>query len=63
MLKRCSVGQQRCHFAASYYSYSGYNDGLSAGFIDAMFPEPGLVPSFGEGGISQLRTSHLTIRC
>lgn len=38
-------------FAASYYSYSGYNDGLSAGFIDAMFPEPGLVPQFGEGGI------------
>ncbi|MGM0565769.1 MAG: C25 family cysteine peptidase [Bacteroidota bacterium] len=38
-------------FAASYYSYSGYNDGLSAGFIDAMFPEPGLVPEFGEGGI------------
>lgn len=38
-------------FAASYYSYSGYNDGLSTGFIDAMFPEPGLVPEFGEGGI------------
>ena len=39
-------------FAASYYSYSGYNDGLSCGFIDALYPEPGLIPSFGSGGIS-----------
>lgn len=38
-------------FAASYYSYSGYNDGLSSGFIDAMFPDPGLIPEFGDGGI------------
>lgn len=37
-------------FAASYYSYSGYNDGLSCGFIDAIFPEPGLIPNFGSGG-------------
>ncbi|MEA3505752.1 MAG: C25 family cysteine peptidase, partial [Bacteroidota bacterium] len=39
-------------FAASYYSYSGFNDGLSCGFIDAIYPNPGLIPSFGEGGIS-----------
>jgi len=44
-------------FAASYYSYSGYNDGLSCGFIDAMFPEPGLIPEFGDGGIDNPNVS------
>ena len=38
--------------AASYYSYSGYNDGLSIGMIDAIWSNPGLVPVFGSGGIS-----------
>ncbi|MFO7864831.1 MAG: C25 family cysteine peptidase, partial [Salinivirgaceae bacterium] len=37
-------------FAASYYSYSGYNDGLSAGMIDACWSNPGLTPNFGYGG-------------
>jgi hypothetical protein len=37
--------------AAAYYSYSGYNDGFSAGMIDAIWSDPGLTPDFGSGGI------------
>ncbi|MDA3881316.1 MAG: C25 family cysteine peptidase [Prolixibacteraceae bacterium] len=33
--------------AAAYYSYSGYNDALSDGMIDAIWPDPGLYPDFG----------------
>lgn len=54
---RHSLGGAVGVFAASYYSYSGYNDGLSTGFIDAMFPEPGLIPDFGEGGINNPNVS------
>lgn len=36
--------------AAAYYSYSGYNDGFSAGMIDAIWSDPGLTPNFGSGG-------------
>ncbi|PLX18056.1 MAG: hypothetical protein C0599_12770 [Salinivirgaceae bacterium] len=36
--------------AAAYYSYSGYNDGFSAGMIDAIWSDPGLTPNFGYGG-------------
>ena len=36
--------------AAAYYSYSGYNDALSEGMIDAIWPDPGLCPAFGTGG-------------
>ncbi|MBD3421927.1 MAG: hypothetical protein GF398_17590 [Chitinivibrionales bacterium] len=32
--------------AATQTSYSGYNDALAAGMIDAVWPEPGLVPDF-----------------
>ena len=39
-------------FAASYYSYSGYNDGFSIGLIDGLWSNPGMVPNFGNGGIS-----------
>jgi len=38
--------------AASYYSYSGYNDGLSVGMIDGIWSNPGLLPLFGSGGNS-----------
>lgn len=38
--------------AAAYYSYSGYNDGFSAGMIDAIWSDPGLTPNFGNGGVS-----------
>jgi len=38
--------------AASFYSYSGPNDGFALGLIDAIWSNPGLVPSFGAGGIS-----------
>jgi protocatechuate 3,4-dioxygenase beta subunit len=37
--------------AASYYSYSGYNDGFSAGMVDAIWSNPGLTPVFGTGGV------------
>jgi hypothetical protein len=37
--------------AASYYSYSGWNDGLTIGMFDAIWGQPGLVPNFGAGGI------------
>ena len=38
--------------AASYYSYSGYNDGFSVGMFDGIWSNPGLVPNFGNGGNS-----------
>ncbi len=43
--------------AASYYSYSGYNDGFSAGMIDAIWSDPGLTPVFGSGGVPSPPTS------
>ncbi len=36
--------------AAAYYSYSGFNDALSEGMIDAIWADPGLYPDFGTGG-------------
>jgi PKD repeat protein len=33
-------------FAASCYSYSGYNDGLILGMFDAIWASPGLYPNF-----------------
>ncbi|MFC2111583.1 C25 family cysteine peptidase, partial [Bacteroidota bacterium] len=49
-------------FAAAFYSYSGPNDGLAAGLIDAIWSNPGLVPSFGSGGITNpTLTSHTDI--
>jgi len=36
--------------AAAYYSYSGYNDGMSTGMIDAIWSNPGLYPVFGTAG-------------
>ncbi|RUA28449.1 MAG: hypothetical protein DSY76_04370 [Bacteroidetes bacterium] len=38
--------------AASYYSYSGNNDGFSLGVVDAIWSNPGVVPNFGNGGFS-----------
>ena len=37
--------------AASYYSYSGNNDGFSIGLVDAIWSNPGIIPVFGSGGI------------
>jgi hypothetical protein len=37
--------------AASYYSYSGWNDGLSVGMFDAIWSNPGILPAFGSGGM------------
>ncbi|QZT38100.1 T9SS type A sorting domain-containing protein [Halosquirtibacter xylanolyticus] len=36
-------------FGASLYSLSGPNDGLSLGMIESIWPEPGILPSFGSG--------------
>jgi len=38
--------------AASYYSYSGNNDGFSLGMIDGIWSNPGLLPLFGNGGVN-----------
>ncbi len=38
--------------APTCYSFSGYNDGLSIGFYNAIWPDPGLIPAFGTGGIT-----------
>ena len=38
-------------FAASESSYSGWNDALAIGIVDAIWPTPGLLPNFGTGGI------------
>lgn len=35
---------------AAYYSYSGYNDAISEGMIDAIWSDPGLSPDFGSYG-------------
>lgn len=35
--------------AATQISYSGFNDALSVGIFDAIWPYPGLVPNFGNG--------------
>lgn len=37
-------------FAASFASYSGFNDALTAGFFDAIWNNPGILPVFGSGG-------------
>jgi hypothetical protein len=49
--------------AASYYSYSGWNDGFTAGMFDAIWSSPGLLPAFGSGGIfAPIVTPHGDIR-
>ncbi len=35
---------------AAYYSFSGYNDALSLGMIDAIWSDPGIYGEFGWGG-------------
>lgn len=39
--------------AAAYYSYSGFNDALSEGVIDAIWADPGIYPDFGSGGTGE----------
>jgi hypothetical protein len=51
---RQSTGGAVGVFAASYYSYSGYNDGLVGGFFDGIWSNPGFIPSFGSGGNNQI---------
>jgi hypothetical protein len=48
--------------AAAYYSYSGPNDGFATGVVDAIWSNPGLVPDFGAGGVTNPSlTSHSDI--
>ena len=35
---------------ATYYSYSGFNDAISLGMLDAIWSDPGIFPVFGSGG-------------
>lgn len=37
--------------AASYYSYSGNNDGFALGMFESIWPNPGLTPLFGNGKV------------
>lgn len=46
-------------FAHAEVSYSGYNDALSMGLIDAIFAQPGLIPNFtGSGHFGSTLTQH-----
>ncbi len=46
-------------FAASEVSYSGYNDALAIGLIDAIWSNPGLIPNFtGSGGTGYTPPAH-----
>lgn len=38
--------------APTFTSYSGPNDGLALGLYDAIWSQPGLIPDFGSGGVS-----------
>lgn len=44
--------------ASSETSLSGYNDGFSCGMFDAIYPEPGLRPTFPNKTISYTGASH-----
>ncbi|MGM0647482.1 MAG: C25 family cysteine peptidase [Bacteroidota bacterium] len=49
--------------AASNTSYSGSNDGFTIGLFDAIWANPGLIPDFGSGGVSNpLVNPHGNIR-
>ncbi len=38
--------------APTFTSYSGPNDGLALGLYDAIWSQPGLIPDFGSGGVT-----------
>ncbi|MDC1106891.1 C25 family cysteine peptidase [Prolixibacteraceae bacterium] len=46
---RKSNGGAVAVIAASYYSLSGPNDGLTLGMFESIWPNPGINPSFGRG--------------
>ncbi len=49
-------------FGHAEVSYSGYNDGIAMGVIDAIFAQPGLIPNFtGTGHVSGTITPHDSI--
>lgn len=46
-------------FAHAEVSYSGYNDALAMGIVDAIFAQPGLIPNFtGSGHTTGTITQH-----
>lgn len=51
-LQRHTTGGAIGVFAAAHASYSGYNDALTAGFFNAIWPNPGLLLQFGSGGVN-----------
>jgi PKD repeat protein len=56
---RQSQGGAAGVFAHAEVSYSGYNDALSMGIIDAIFAQPGLISNFtGSGHTSGTITQH-----
>ena len=55
---RLNTGGAAGVFAASFASYSGYNDALTVGMFDAIWNSPGLLPLFGSGGISNPSVSN-----
>ncbi len=62
-LLRLNSGGAAGVFAHGEVSYSGYNDGLALGLIDAIWANPGLVPNFtGSGGVTNpVLTQHTNI--
>lgn len=49
---RLSAGGAAGVVAASFASYSGYNDALTVGMFDGIWNNPGLLPIFGTGGVN-----------
>jgi PKD repeat protein len=45
-------------FAATELSYSGPNDGYAPGIIDAIWPDPGIDPQYGSGGLGNPIPAH-----
>ncbi len=54
---RLSSGGAAGVVAASFESYSGYNDAMTVGLFDAIWNDQGLLPLFGSGGIANPVTS------
>ena len=48
-------------FGATNLSYSGPNDGYAPGIIDAIWPDPGIDPQYGSGGLGDPIPAHAPI--
>ncbi len=45
-------------FAATEVSYSGPNDGFAPGLVDGIWPDPGIDPQYGSGGLGNPTPAH-----